>query len=101
MERGQQVRAEQILVADVERNMLAAHGEGRLALGAAVEVPQRDVQHVHEPVEPGRHIFAPRHQMAFVVAHGGVAGHELFDRCSAVEPDHAVGVAVAAVLAVM
>ncbi|MNS91524.1 hypothetical protein D3C72_1256180 [compost metagenome] len=101
LQRGQQIGAEQIFVADVEGDVLAAHCKRRLARRAAIEIAQRHVQQVDEPAESRRHVFAPRHQMALVVAHGGVATHQLFDRRVAVKAHHAVGVAVTAVHAVM
>ncbi|MNT37503.1 hypothetical protein D3C72_1736420 [compost metagenome] len=81
--------------------MLAAYRKGRLAFGAAVEIAQGDIQHVHEPVEARRHVFAPRHQVALVVAHGGAAGDQVLERRIAVEPHYAVGITVAAIDAVV
>ncbi len=63
-----QFLAEQILIADIGRDTLAAHVERRRRQWPPVEVAQRDVHHPREPLEAGRDELAERHQVVLVVA---------------------------------
>ena len=67
-ERREQLGTENILVANVERQMLIIHREWSLDRGSTIEVTQRHFQHPREPLEPSRYIFAPGHEVVLVVA---------------------------------
>ena len=63
-----QLLAEQVLVADVGRDPLAADHERGRPQPAAVEVAEGDVHHLGEPAKAGRDELAERHQVVLVVA---------------------------------
>src|SRR5690606_23051141 len=100
-DRGDDLFAKYVFIADVGCNDLPAYLEQGLSQRAAVEIAQWYVHGIHKPPETRRHEFAEGNQMLLVVAHARIRAYKVFKRCCRIETDRAVGVAVFTLHSVM